>query len=130
MATYNIKYPITDNNVTNTFFTLSKVQKEAYTSDLLLLLLTQKGERYYEPDYGTNLIQYIFEQNDGITSTDILDEIKREVALYLPSITIKTVNFYRTEDDPSINENQLVMNIDFVYTEDTYSESSTINITF
>jgi phage baseplate assembly protein W len=106
------------------------VQKEAYTSDLLLLLLTQKGERYYEPDYGTNLIQYIFEQNDGITSNDILNEIKTDVSTYLPSITIKTVNFYTTADDPSINENQIVMHIDFVYTEDTYSEQNTINITF
>lgn len=130
MATYNINYPITDNFVTNTFFSLSKVQKEAYTSDLLLLLLTQKGERYYEPDYGTNLIQYIFEQNDGITSNDILNEIKTDVSTYLPSITIKTVNFYTTADDPSINENQIVMHIDFVYTEDTYSEQNTINITF
>ena len=59
MISYNIKFPLRDDVTTNTYFQMSTVTKEAFSSDLLLLLLTQRGERYYEPDYGTNLLKYI-----------------------------------------------------------------------
>ena len=130
MGTYNIKFPIVDNNVVNTFFELTKVTKDAYTSDLLLLLLTQKGERYYDSDYGTNLLKFIFEPNDDITSSDIIEELKRTVSKYLPNITIKTINFKKTVDDESIPEDQLIVNIDFVYSEDSFSERGSVELKF
>ena len=64
MISYNIKFPLNDDVSTNTYFLMSKVTKDAFSSDLLLLLLTQKGERYYEPDYGTDLLKFIFEYKD------------------------------------------------------------------
>ena len=130
MGTYNIKFPIVDDNITNTFFELTKVTKDAYTSDLMLLLLTQKGERYYEPDYGTDLEKFIFEPNDGITSSDVINDIKNTVALYLPNISIKNVTFKRSDTDPTMDENQLTVNIDFVYTEDSFSQKDTLELKF
>lgn len=76
MITYNIKFPLNDNLSTNTYFLMTQVTKEALSSDLLLLLLTQKGERYYEPNYGTNLLKFIFEPNDNLTAGDVEQEIK------------------------------------------------------
>jgi phage baseplate assembly protein W len=96
----------------------------------MLLLLTKKGERYYEPDYGTDLEKFIFEPNDGITSSDIIDDIKNTVALYLPNISIKNVTFTRSDTDPTLEENQITVGIDFIYTEDSFSQKDTLELKF
>jgi phage baseplate assembly protein W len=132
MKSYNIKFPLRDDVTTNTYFQMSTVTKDAFSSDLLLLLLTQRGERYYEPDYGTNLLKYIFEPNDSLTSTDVEQEIKRVVSLYIPALTIEKVTFNWNVDDngEAISENQLNVNIKFTYTEDVFKESGELDLNF
>jgi len=111
---------------------MNQVSKDAYSSDLLLLLLTQKGERYYEPDYGTNLIKYIFEPNDELTATDIEEEIRNSVALYIPQVQVNSVkfNWNSTEDGQPIPETQVNVNIKFVYIEGSLTEQGNIDINF
>ena len=132
MASYNITYPLRDDVSTNTYFLLSKVTKDAFSSDLLLLLLTQKGERYYEPDYGTNLLKYIFEPNDNLNASDVEQEIKRTVSLYIPALTINNVTFNWNTDDQGdpISENQLNVQIGFTYTEDAFTENGQLDLNF
>lgn len=132
MVSYNINFPLRDDVSTNTFFLTTKVTKDAFSSDLLLLLLTQKGERYYEPDYGTNLLKYIFEPNDNIVATDIEQEIKRTVSLYIPALTINKVSFNWNFDDNGepISDNQLNVLILFTYSEDAFSEQGSLELNF
>lgn len=132
MISYNIKFPITDNLSTNTYFQMTQVTKEAFSSDLLLLLLTQKGERYYEPDYGTNLIKFIFEPNDSLTATDVEQEIRETVSSYIPALKITNILFNWNVDDQGakISENQLNVNIKFTYTEDAFTESGQLDLNF
>ncbi len=132
MLTYNIKFPINDDVSTNTYFAMSSVTKDAFSSDLLLLLLTQRGERYYEPDYGTNLLKFIFEPNDNITEKDIEQEIKNTVSLYIPALKISSVTFSNLEDEEGnpISENQLNVNIKFTYNEDAFSEAGELDLKF
>jgi len=132
MVSYNIKYPLQDDVTTNTYFLMTKVSKEAFSSDLLLLLLTQKGERYYEPDYGTNLLKYIFEPNDNLTADDVEQDIKRIVSLYIPSLKIDTVTFNWNLDDTGqpISDNQLNVNIKFTFSEDAFSEQGQLDLNF
>jgi phage baseplate assembly protein W len=117
---------------TNSYFLMSKVTKDAFSSDLLLLLLTQKGERYYEPDYGTNLLKYIFEPNDNLNANDVEQEIKTTVSLYIPALTINQVTFNQLVDDQGnpISENQLNVNIKFTFSEDAFSENGELDINF
>jgi phage baseplate assembly protein W len=132
MISYNIKYPLQDDVSTNSYFLMTKVTKDAFTSDLLLLLLTQKGERYYEPDYGTNLLKYLFEPNNNLTADDIEQDIKRTVSLYIPSLTIDKITFNLNTDDTGqpISEEQLNVNIKFTYSEDAFSEQGSLDINF
>jgi phage baseplate assembly protein W len=98
----------------------------------LLLLVTQKGERYYEPDYGTDLLKYIFEPNDNITATDVEAEIKNTVSKYIPNLKINKINFNWNLDDNGqpISENQLNVTIMFTYTEDSFSEQGQLDLNF
>ena len=132
MASYNITFPIKDNVETNTFFQLSDTSKAAYTSDLLLLLLTEKGQRYYMPNYGTNILKYVFQPNDSITFSDIQQEIKTTVAEYIPSLTIDSIDMENDIDSEgaTIPENQLNIIVGFTYSDDSFSESGTLKITF
>jgi phage baseplate assembly protein W len=132
MVTYNIKYPLNDDVTVNTLFQLSTVTKDAFSSDLLLLLLTQRGERYYEPDFGTNLLKYIFEPNDSLTANNVEEEIKRVVSLYIPALTIDKVTFKWNLDDNGqpIPETELNVNIKFTYNEDVFNETGELDLKF
>jgi len=111
---------------------MNQVSKDAYSSNLLLLLLTQKGERYMEPDYGTNLLKYIFEPNDQLTANDVEDELKNTVALYIPELNITSVafNWDTDEDGNIIGENQLNVNIKFTYEEGSLNEEGSLDLNF
>ncbi len=132
MNSFNINYPFKDDTSTKGFISMNRVSKDSYSSNLLLLLLTQKGERLYEPDFGTNLLKFIFEPNDDLTASGVEEEIKNLVSLYIPEIKITSVKFYRLNDDEDnpISENQLNVNVKFVYTEGFLNEVGELNITF
>ena len=128
----NIKFPIIDDVDKNRGFKLTTITKDAITSNLLLLLLTNKGERYYEPDYGTNLLQYIFEPKDNLTINDIEGELKETVKKYLPEVTLTNIQFFRDVDDvgQEIKENELRVVINFTYSEDTFVEKGRLELNF
>jgi phage baseplate assembly protein W len=132
MDSYNITFPFQDDTITNSFISMNQVSKDSYSSNLLLLLLTQKNERYYEPDYGTNLLKYIFEPNDNVSATQVEEEIRDTVALYIPEVKITSVTFNWNNDEEGqpISENQLNVNIQFVYTEGSLSEQGNLDLNF
>lgn len=130
MNSFNITYPFKDDNVTNGFLSMNKVTKDSYSSNLLLLLLTQKGERYYESDFGTNLLKYIFEPNDNITANDIETEIKETVSLYIPEIKITSVTFNYNNDDTDIKDTEVNVNVKFIYGEGALNEYGNIDLNF
>jgi len=134
MRGINIKFPINDDTVGGGLLKLNKTTKDALTSNLLLLLLTERGERYYMPNYGTNLLKYIFEPSDDITVNDIRDDLDESVSKYIPNLRITNVSFdwFDKKNNQNINEGteQLNLKIDFVYNEDAFSETGEIEITF
>lgn len=127
MITYNIRFPLNDDLSKNTYFLMTTTTKDAFSSNLLLLLLTQKGERYYDPNYGTDLLKFIFEPNDGITISDIEEEIRITVARYIPNLTINSITF---NDDHPDNDVRLNVNIKFTYEEDAFSEEGLLELNF
>ena len=115
MRGINIKFPIEDDKNNNFLFKSNKVTKDALKSKLYLLLLTKKGERYYLPDYGTNLEQYIFEPNDNLTENDVEQELKLTVQKYLPDLEIQSISFSQEENsDGTFNENTMLVNVNLV----------------
>jgi phage baseplate assembly protein W len=129
-STINIKFPLEDDTILNNALKLNNTTKDAYASDLLFLLLTQKGERYYDIEFGTNLVKFIFEPIDGLTKVDIIEEIKKTVKQYIPNLTIKDILFLTATDDPSISENQVQFRIFFTYDEGSFTDSNELTITF
>jgi phage baseplate assembly protein W len=68
-------------------------------ANLVHLLLTRKGSRYYLPDFGTRLYEYIFDQNDVVTFEAIEDEIRESVKSFIPNLDINSINITSAEND-------------------------------
>ena len=72
-----------------------------------LLLLTSKGELLGDPEYGTNLMRYIYEKNYYILHDSIVEEIITAIEKYEPAIIVTsediTVSSYDNRVDISIS---------------------------
>ena len=84
---------------------LSIDPEEEIRSDLIHLILTRKGSRYYLPDFGTRIYEFIFEIMDGTTFELIKDDIRTAVSTYLPNIIINEISIVPyTESEERVGE--------------------------
>ena len=98
-ATYGIDFPFR-NSLKGDFLRMTESPEREVRANLIHLLLTSKGSRYYLPDFGTRLYEYIFDQNDVVTFGLIEDEIRESVKKYIPNLDINSINIVSAENDP------------------------------
>jgi phage baseplate assembly protein W len=89
--TYGINFPFRESYV-GKYLDVSDNTDEEVRSNLIHLLLTRKGYRYYLPDFGTRLYEYIFEPLDGPTFSEIEGEIRDSVEKYMPGVLITNIS--------------------------------------
>lgn len=99
-------YPITENSkgYFRTQDNFSQIK-----SDLLLLLLTEPGERVMHLEFGTPLKSFLFEANDGILHGQIQSIITQSIRLWEPRVVIDRIQVNKSEED----ENSVIIMIDF-----------------
>jgi hypothetical protein len=120
----NIDFPFRDSEK-GFYFKLNNTDTDAIRSDLMHLLLTNKGERLYLPDFGSDLRKYIFEPNDQITHDKIKDSLNESIKKYIPNLIVNEISF----DNDGIEE-LIIVKLRYTVTEGTFSSSDTIEITF
>ena len=96
--TYGITFPFR-NSFDGKYLDLTDYDDQEIRSDLIHLLLTRKGARYFLPDFGTRLYEYIFEPLDGPTFNQIESEIRDSVQTYIPNLQINNISVYAATDD-------------------------------
>ena len=64
---YGIMFPITVSSEDMTLFDLAHTRAEQIKSEIMHLIFTPKGQRLRNPNFGTRLIQFIFNPNDSET---------------------------------------------------------------
>lgn len=121
MATINIKYPISESSKGD-WVEMTETKQQAIKSNLLFFLTTQKGSRYYKPDFGTNLQRFLFEPFTEKTKTDVENDIISSVLRSFPNIKIDNMEFATQLD------HILSITIYFSYTEDVFKYSDSITI--
>jgi phage baseplate assembly protein W len=106
--TYGINFPFLDSK-TGKYLSLSETTNDEIRSNLIHLLLTRKGSRYFLPDFGTRIYEFIFEPLDGPTFNDIESDIKDSVEKYIPNLLINSISItplVELEEDPiAVNTN-------------------------
>lgn len=96
---FGIKYPFTSNNLDEMFLDLNETYEDSVKSKMLHVIFTPKGSRLRMPDFGTNLVQYIFEPNDGDTLSNIKSEITIQVGKYVPGVRFDDISVVRDDKD-------------------------------
>lgn len=119
----NIHYPFQDSHK-GFFLDLTSTDSAAIKSDLMHLILTRKGQRLYNPDFGTDLLRFIFEPNDGFTLSQIKDDITNVVKKYLPKLQINEITVTPSSD----SEYASVVRIDYTVTDDVFNTTDFIII--
>jgi phage baseplate assembly protein W len=100
--TYGINFPFQDSK-TGKYLSLSETTNDEIRSNLIHLLLTRKGSRYFLPDFGTRIYEFLFEPLDGPTFNDIESDIKDSVEKYIPNLLINSISITplsELEQDP------------------------------
>jgi phage baseplate assembly protein W len=70
---------------------LSYSTEDQVISNLKNLILTRKGERIMQPEFGTTLQDSLFEQNTELLVTSIRNSIQDAVSFWLPYVSIDTL---------------------------------------
>ena len=95
---YGVTFPFRD-SFDGKYLDTTDFEDDEIRSSLIHLLLTRKGSRYFLPDFGTRLYEYIFEPLDGPTFNQIEAEIRDSVEKYIPNLLINKVSVYAATDD-------------------------------
>ena len=99
MASYGIDFPFRQ-SPKGDFLNMTEIPERKIRAILIHLILTRKGSRYYLPDFGTRLYEFIFEPNDQITFNQIEDEIRTSVGKFIPNLEIKSITITAADQDP------------------------------
>lgn len=108
---FGLKFPFTANNLDGVFVDLNSTIEDKIISEIAHVVLTPKRSRIRKPDFGTNLIKYLFENNDELSWESVENEIKENVKRYVPNVEISDVSVIRPDEDP----NALYLAMTFVF---------------
>ena len=121
-TTYGLFFPFQDSR-RGDYLALTEFEQQEIRSDLIHLLLTRKGSRYFLPTFGTRLYEYIFEPFDGLTFSAIESDIRDSVQQFLPNLILNNVSI-----EPITAEDQV--DGDYTGTKGTYEYTAKVRIDY
>tara|TARA_R100001015_G_scaffold17132_1_gene9227 strand:+ start:9190 stop:9714 length:525 start_codon:yes stop_codon:yes gene_type:complete len=90
-------------------FQQSYTTVEQTKSNLINLVLTNRGERPMHPQFGCDVWKSLFENNTPDLREGLEELIKEQVAIWLPYVDLKSVNV----EQPPTNGNRMNIKIDW-----------------
>ena len=84
---------------------LNKSFEEVAKQNLLMLILTNPGERIMYPDFGVGLKSFLFENHSEVVAEEIKEAIRDQTSVYLPYIILNNVQVI---DQPDLIESNIL----------------------
>ena len=119
---YGIKYPFIAQDEENYFVDLNKSLKDKIKSLLIHLVFTPKGQKIRDPEFGTNLIKFLYEPNDEHSWANIKNEINQVVGNYIKGITINEISVLPPDD----KRTDVLVRLDYTITNGIYQETDNL----
>ncbi len=108
-------------------FKLNYTTLDQAKTNLVNLLLTHKGERYMQPDFGTNLRRFIFQPNTKSLEEKVKSELLSAIRFWLPYIKVENIITDRSIE----NIDQYKINISLTFSViDDIREFTTVTFRF
>ena len=96
VATIGVALPLDSTNL----FQGTPTTREQVKTNLLNLILTEKGERLMHPNYGLGVKNLLFEQ--GIDILQLEENIHAQIMIYIPEIELLNTDITTSEDEHTI----------------------------
>jgi len=88
-------------------FESSYTTQDAAITNLKNLILTEKGERYMQPNLGTNIRTILFENNTDEIRSLLMEKVNTDIEYWLPYISLSAVDVTPSADRHSISVRML-----------------------
>ena len=75
----------------------------AITRSIRNIVLTTPGEKFFDPDFGSNVSNLLFENVDDITASQIQEEIEFSINNYEPRVKLIDVQVIADNDNASFD---------------------------
>ena len=106
------KVPLVYDN-TDGPYQLNKNLKDTFKQNLKMLVLTIPGERVMEPDFGVGLHTLLFEHITDDTFSNISQRINEQIDRYIPAINLTEIIFVTSDEDSTLNVNEVRITISY-----------------
>ena len=110
---FGIKYPFKSEGFQNFYIDANSSIKEKVRSQLMHIVFTPKGQRIRNPEFGTDLIKFIFEPNDKITWESVKNEVTESVKRWATNISLNGIQIVKNEED----ESEIYVRLDYSVSE-------------
>jgi len=80
-----------------------KREVQAVKQSVLNILLTNRGERPFDPEFGSDIRKQLFENFDPITEQLLSDQIRSALRNYEPRVRVLNVNVNGRPDNNALN---------------------------
>lgn len=96
---YGIKYPFIAQDEEKYFVDLNDDIKSKIKSLLIHVVFTPKGQKIRDPEFGTDLVKFLFNPNDDENWNMIYEEINRVVSKYIKGIKVNEISVLPFEEN-------------------------------
>lgn len=113
-------------SITNTAFAQTFTTTEQVKTNIRNLLLTQRGERIMQPEFGSGLREILFEFNNEDVSAQIQTTIETTLQKWLPYVSVESIEIEQT--DSLKDNNRVNVSIDFRIGDNVQLETVTFGV--
>ena len=106
---FGIQYPFKSEGFEHYYVDTNSSLKEKVRSQLMHIVFTPKGQRIRNPEFGTDLIKFIFEPNDSTTWEAVKNEVSESVKRWATNISINNIQIVKNEE----NETEIYVRVDY-----------------
>ena len=87
----------------NAVFVPTYQTRDQIKANLVNYLLTNRGERVFNPNFGADLRNLLFENILDTTTEDLRERIQNGISLYFPEVQVRQIIFDNIPDTNTIN---------------------------
>jgi phage baseplate assembly protein W len=110
---FGIKYPFLNDGSQHFFLDVNENIRDKVKSQLIHIVFTPKGQRIRNPEFGTDLIKFLFSPSDDMTWEAVKTEVSESVTRWSNNMSIRNIEVVKNEED----EHEVYVRLDYSVTE-------------
>jgi len=121
---YGIAYPFSSDNLDEVYVDLNKNHTDSIKSQVLHVIFTPKGQRLRHPDFGSDLVKFIFDPSDSSTLDGIKSTIRSDISTQIPDVEFKDLSIIDIPED----DHHKIVNVIYNVKQGNYIEENNVAV--